>query len=528
MLAALACLGLSTFSALRLPSFFGADERPHFSYTVMLLEGRLPELTDAQPFTDTYPIIERSLTPPDGTPPRQQAIFVANHPPLAYVLAAPAVWLAGAGGSDDWPPLAFRLVNATAMAAGVALAGLLAGELFPRRPGIATSAAVLTAVVPALVSVAGYAHNDGTAFLMTTACLLVTVRLLRRGMTPASLAVASLVAGGALLSRVSSAVAVTAVVAAAAVASWRDSDGVWRADGGVSAAGVARALARAAGSAIVIGATVAAAAGWFFLRNRRLYGTATADTFLLSAFRRTPRGGLRDVLTEGDWQLAMWSKVYGSVHPRLVAGEPERLVAGLVAIGAVGLVVAVARRVRRRSSTDGPTAARPEPGQDTTDGPADPGRSGIGVVGWLILAGFCVGVVLGTASFYADGGSPHPRYLLSIVPLVSALVARALAELPWPRLGTAVIAAVFLAITVSQFARYPDLIDDPTRRRPFLHSAGPAVAQAGALTLAAGALATLVALWIADWWRSRSRPGEAVPDGAEAARRARDVGAARV
>jgi hypothetical protein len=100
--------------------------------------------------------------------------------------------------------------------------------------------------------------------------------------------------------------------------------------------------------------------------------------------------------------------------------------------------------------------------------------------------------------------------------------------LPWPRLGTAVIAAVFLAITVSQFARYPDLIDDPTRRRPFLHSAGPAVAQAGAVTLAAGALATLVALWIADWWRSRSRPGEAVPDGAEAARRARDVGAARV
>ena len=69
VLASLLSFGLMAFLAMRLPPFFGADERAHFSYTVTLLDGRLPEFTDPQPFDDRYPIIQRSLPPPRTTLP---------------------------------------------------------------------------------------------------------------------------------------------------------------------------------------------------------------------------------------------------------------------------------------------------------------------------------------------------------------------------------------------------------------------------------------------------------------------------
>jgi hypothetical protein len=72
VLAGRLCFGLSAYSAARLPPFCGGDERAHFSYTVSLLDGRLPEVTDVQPFADRYPIIERSLDPPGPAPPGRE------------------------------------------------------------------------------------------------------------------------------------------------------------------------------------------------------------------------------------------------------------------------------------------------------------------------------------------------------------------------------------------------------------------------------------------------------------------------
>ena len=473
VLAGLVCLGLSAFSAFRLPSFFGADERPHLSYTVSLLEGRLPELTDRQPFTDRYPIIERSSTPPGATVARRAHIFVAAHPPLAYVLAAPAVWLSGTGSSDDLPVVAFRLVNALAMAAGAAVAGLFAAELFPGRRGIAVSAALLTALVPNLVAVGGYAHNDGTAFLMTTACLLASARLLRHGLSRSRVAAASLLAGATMLTRASAAVAVTALVASAGVAAWRRGGGTWR------------AVARGVGVGFVIAATTAASAGWFYLRNRRLYGTATADSYLLEGLERRPRGSLFDALTEARFHRRMWSQLYGSVHPRLAVSRPAWVIAALAVVVAVGLALALARRLAQRERG---------PSSEAVD-------RHIGLAGWLIVVGFCAGVVATTAQFYADGGGPHPRYLLSVVPVVSALLARALAELPWARVALVVVAGALAAVIVSQFSRYPDLLD--AAARPFTGSAAGTFAQVGAAAVAIGA-GTAVLAWLSvDWWLAR-------------------------
>jgi len=494
LLAGLVCLGLSAFSAFRLPSFFGADERPHFSYTVSLLEGRLPELTDRQPFTDRYPIIERSSIPPGESEPRRANIFVAAHPPLAYVLAAPVVWLAGAGSSDDLPVVAFRLVNALAMAAGVTVAGLLAAELFPGRRGIAVSAALLTAVIPNLVAVGGYAHNDGTAFLLTTTCFLVGARLVRRGLSPSRVAAASLLAGAAMLTRASAAVAVLSVIASAAVAAWRSGGGTWR------------AIGRGAAVVGVISVTAAASAGWFYLRNRRLYGTATADEYLLDGFERVPRGTLVDALTDGRFHWRMWSQLYGSVHPRLGVGRPGLVIGALVVVAAVGLALALGRQRTRREGAE-----------------SDATEHGVGTAGWLILAGSCAGVVGTTAQFFADGGGPHPRYLLSIVPVISALLARALTELPWSRMALVAVAGALAAVTISQFARYPDLID--AAARPFPESAGDTVAQAVAVAVAVGASTAVIAWLYADWRYARDE--EVATASGPSRRRSPSVGTGR-
>jgi hypothetical protein len=340
---------------------------------------------------------------------------------LTYALAAPFVWVAGLTEFDVLPTLAFRLVNAASMAVGVVLAGLLAAELFPGRRLIGFSAAVLTAVVPNLVAVGGYAHNDGAALALTTGCLLVSAHVLRRGLSPARLAAAAAVASGAVLARASSAVAVAAVVASIVVAVWRAGEGR------------GRVVARAAGGAVVVGAAVAVSSGWFYWRNQQLYGTPTADEYLLDGFGRSRRGSVVDVLTDEGFYRHMWSGLYGSVHPRLFVDHAGWVVVALLVVAIVGLAIAVVRRWRGRGAV--PAAAAPA----TSDG--DGPRAGVDVAGWLIVGGYCVGPLVATARFVAEGGSGHPRYLLSLVPVVSAVLARALAELPWPRLVLALVAA---------------------------------------------------------------------------------------
>jgi hypothetical protein len=481
VLAALLSFGLMAFLAVRLPPFFGADERAHFSYTVTLLDGRLPEFTEPQPFTDRYPIIERSLDPPGPEAPRQQAIFVALHPPLTYAVAAPAVWVAGLTPSDALPTLAFRLVNAASMAVGVALAGFFAAELFPGRRGVAVAAALLTAVVPNLLAVGAYAHNDGPAFALTTACLLVSARLLQRGLSPGRLVAGSLLAAAAMSTRASAAVAVAAVVASAVVAAWR------------SGPGLRAAAVRAVGAGLAVGTTAIVAAGWFYVRNQRLYGTPTGDEFAFDALGRQPVATLPEAMTTSAYHSRMWTGLYGTVHPFLPRGNPGWVLAGLALVIVTGLLLALTRRLRAPAS-----------GED------DAGRGGgIGLAGWAILAGFCGAVVLSAARHYASGGGPHPRYLLALVPVVSALLARALAELPWPRLALALVAGTLLAVTSWQVAQFPDLIGDPARPRPFDQATAGAWAQAAALSVAVAAGVGVVALLVSDWWGRRRMPDPA-------------------
>jgi hypothetical protein len=460
---ALASFGLAAYVAFRVPVFFGNDERGHLNYTVAVIEGDLPRLMEHRPADPRFPIVARSYAAPAGDAEGTSA--VANHPPLAYIVAAPFVRLAAYTGDDEAPAVAMRLVNGLGVAIAVALTGLFAAEALPGRDGrsapfVGRGAAGLAAATPNLAGLAGYGHNDGVAFAVAAGALWLSARLLRRGPSRGRVVAALVLAPAALLTRASLGPAVLLLAGAVVVAVWRAGDTAAADDR--PAAGVGRRLGRAGLAGLGVALTTALGAGWFLLRNRRLYGSATADQYLFEHLGRTPRGSVVHVLTGGLFWPTMVDGLYGSVHPRLVVAHPAAVELALLAVLLAGGVAA--------------TVARGRGGQ---------AGSGLGLLGWGLVGGYCLALVVATASFVAKGGGPHPRYLFGLVPVASAVLARGLASLPGRRLALGGTIGMLAAVIASQLARYPGIIADPSHPIPFVDAPLPAGAQAAALALAA-------------------------------------------
>jgi hypothetical protein len=447
---ALASFGVAAYVAFRVPVFFGTDERGHFNYTVAVIEGDLPRLLEHRPADPRFPIVARSYPAPagdaEGTSP------VANHPPLAYVVAAPFVRLAAYAGGDEAPAVAMRLVNGLGVAVGVALTGLFAAEALPGRDGrsapfVGLGAAGLAAATPNVAGMAGYGQNDGAAFAVAAGALWLSARLLRRGPSRGRVAAALVLAPVALLTRASLGPAVLLLAGALALAVWR-----------AGAGGVARRLGMAGLAGTAVGLTTVLGAGWFLLRNEDLYGSATADKFLFEHLGRTPRGSVLHMLTHGPFWPTMLGGLFGSVHPRLVADHP-----GAVELVLLGLLVAGGVAVLAQRGPRGP---------------------GLGALGWALVGGYCLALVVATASFVAKGGNPHPRYLFGLVPVAAALLARGIAALPGRRLVLGGAIGILVAVIASQLARYPRIIAHPSHPIPFSDAPLTAGAQAAVVALA--------------------------------------------
>ncbi|MGH9193294.1 MAG: hypothetical protein ACRDZ0_12590 [Acidimicrobiales bacterium] len=490
---ALVCFGVSAFLALRMPVLLGADEGAHLLYAASVLDGHLPEFTTDHGANDRVPIIDRAL----GQPPREdtRGVWVAYHPPLAYAVSAPFVGVAGELGPYTWPALAMRAVNAAAMATGVVFAGLFASEAFPTRRRVGFAAACITAVVPNVAAVGAAGHNDGVAFALSAASLWVAAAVIRKGPSRRLLLAACGVAAADMLARVSLAPSVALLAGAVLLGALRQ-----RPRKG--------ATARALCGALAVGASALVASGWFYWRNYQLYGSFFSAPH--AGWGRPSPGSLFDILTRSTFHRGMWAQLYASVHARLVFDRADDVLIALVAVLALGLVLAIWRRWRTVRGTsasfehgDGAFAGNPAP-----DAPTD----GIGALGWALVACACAAIVIQTAWFHSQGGGAHSRYLLGVVPVVSALLARAIDELPWPRLALAVVVAGLGGVLVSQLRRFPALIASLIPVRPFDAPAVGAGARAAPVVLALTAAA--VSIWVAvklDRRASASAPTPATP-----------------
>lgn len=443
--------------ALVVPPFHTGDETAHLDYAVQVWTGHLPVFEEGV-----------TLAPHVGSVPPVQ--WVAQHPPLYYLLLAPLV-----GPLVEHGHLVGALYAARAL--NVALVGLLVVVVAwaARRafPGTTATGGTPTAPVAALVvgatawvaRVGGSAYNDVLAAVFATWLFGVAVSAVRSGLTWRRTALLVVVAALCLGVRLHTMVMVAVMVAVvlAGVLLRDPSDPSRRGD-----------RARAVVLVLGVPGAVAATTGWFWLRNVRLTGSVTGGhpDWAAENLDRVVRPVLDVLLDGGVWVRLLAVFGYGAV--------PDAV--GVVLLLAVPALLALLGVIRR--------ARGPAPGIARGVVPDLPG---------VLIAASGAGVIVVTlvmqALYTAGGGSPHPRYLLLVVAPLVLLVARGLTELgvhsnramaagiaAWCAIPL-VDQAVWIAVSAPRYAgTWPD---GP------MSVGGAWIAWAGALLCVAGAVAGL-------------------------------------
>lgn len=403
---ALAGLGfcLSTICAFTLPVLLAPDERAHLGYVEVLLEGDLPTVDRDIPVDGRFIVLRQYYPDGSASAGRYGDVWVANHPPLAYLVATPVAWAASAVGFDRGAPMAMRLLSGLGMLVGVLATVAVSDALLPAERRTAAVAAGLVALTPALVSIGGYGYTDGFAFAVGTSLLAVLLRVARWGPTRPRFVALVALGSAALLSRSS----LLPLVPLAAV--------VWLSR--TWGQGPARALVR---SAIVVVVPVLAG-GWFYLRNVDLYGSATGSGYLQEKFRRSDSGTTLRLLARPRFLLGAWQDLWGSFSDfgdrvsvgsgRTIVGSPASRIGsrlliggGLAALAVLGWVGSWWRERARR-----------------------PRRAAW--LSWGAATGWTVVGVVGMASFVSGGGTPHARYLLPALSVIATVLAGGFARLP--------------------------------------------------------------------------------------------------
>ena len=113
--------------AFQQPPFVAPDETAHLGYAHEIADLRLPEIDRAPDIPDWA--VQWQAEADSREDDRYRGVWVANHPPLHYVLTAPLIWLAELTDRADGGLLYLRLANVLFAAVGVALTYLLGTEL---------------------------------------------------------------------------------------------------------------------------------------------------------------------------------------------------------------------------------------------------------------------------------------------------------------------------------------------------------------------------------------------------------------
>jgi hypothetical protein len=447
--AMLAFLTLAGVQAVAVRPYLPPDELYHVGYAASVLDGRLPTLTTPVPGGRV------PLMPADGRPRR---VYVANHPPLFYVVMAVPLGLGERLGAPRASLVAARLLSAALAAAGLVMVAWLALVLAPARPRVAVGAAWLAALLPSLPHVSAFVYNDGLGFLAASAALVAAVAVIRLGPTVPRLAGLAAATAAAALTRAPGLVlvAVAAMATAAGILLWHRGR-------------PARPVLAAAGCAVLVAGTAGGSAIWFYLRNRSLYGSLTGAVYNQRLFGFKPQDHVTQLLGSPAYPLRLYDGLWVWTRfnlPRVPTLPLLVAIPRLLALAAgIGLVLAAIEGLRGRRPAG-------------WDAPA--------VAAWVLAVGWGVAVYVMVASYDGHGGHTHPRYLFPGLAVLAVTGALGLDRLPGARRGLWIGAAVLaqLALTGAAWAGFVTALRG---RRP----AGPADL--------AGAVADLVAAGGAHW-----------------------------
>lgn len=471
------------------PPYRYIDEQAHVGYVLAIQSAHLPTIdTPIDQANGGVALRARLAIEPE----RRRDIWVANDPPLPYVLAAGPAAISRALGWSGGPLIGLRLFNAASMAGAVVFAGRLGRGLAGGDQRVGLVAGGLLAALPHVGFIGGVGFTDGPALLCALAMLHALVSVCRSGPARRQVALVGLwCAMGAAVRPMTAALAAAVAAMTFVVVAWRWAQARRRAEPVHPADD--RRLTKAAEpvwTMLVLAVPTLALSGWWYVRNIHLYGDATGSQRLFDKFFREPSGERPiDIVRHPSVWRETLRTLFTRRQERPLASDPTwwwlwlkwGVVACLAATVVVVAVDQVLARRRLRATTGTKTGTEP--------------RST--VQGWLgAYASIAVVVVL-IAQHAAGGGTPHPRYALPALGVLVGAVAFVVVRFGTRWAGVALI-AVFLSIQARQVplaskanSIQPTLLADSTLVAPY----GPPWWRLGGVAaMAVGAAVLLVAI----------------------------------
>ena len=471
-------VGTGWYQVFDVAPYYHADEQAHVGYVQELLHGRLPTIDTHIDDRESSGVLHERLK---LTPDRNDDIWVANNPPVAYVTFVPAAAVGRVLDLPTGPLVPMRITNLLFFGASVVVVARLGRRLAGDDPTVGILAAALVATVPYVGAMSGAAYVDGIALLCTVAMLDALVALTLAGPTRRQVVALSVwCALGAGVRPMTAAFAGAVGAMAMAVVLLRTIQ-QRRAAAPEDPEDAAPTRAGLLWSGAVMAVPTLVLDGWYYLRNRRLYGDPTASEHLFTKFDRTAR----DLPLTDVWRHEVWAPPVETLvnrrMPLAVARTPTTLWQvtwwALIAFALVATAIVVVDQVAARR--------RGEP-------PRTP------ALGWLAAAALVVVVVGLTLQHWQGGGNIHPRYLLFGVVIVAVAVAFPLVRLRARWAGAALVGA----LVALQAEEIPDM-NRTIREQPWMTRAPrvlvnaigpPSVRFLGIVIMAVGLVALVVAL----------------------------------
>ncbi|NYD85224.1 hypothetical protein [Cellulomonas oligotrophica] len=313
-------LGAAVLALVSLPWEGTGDSYFHLDYAYQLWHGSVPD--------PRGPVLDSPVHPDYSSEARQ---YASAHPPLLYLLAAPAVGVLWDSG--HWA-MAIFVMRALVLAFGVgtylvlAHAGWTLGGRYRETAAVALPLLATTTTV--FVRFSSEVYNDVPVTFFSVAAVVLTLRALQDGVTARrALLMGAVVAGGAATKStflLTAAVAGTFFVAAT----------LWHTGPGRSRL---RAVAAAVWPSVVLPALTI---GWFYLHNALLSGNPVRSTPKIPVEGRSPRT-LSDNLTNPEFWLIYPKGFFGSIPWRDLDSVNRIASLALVAVAAAAVALWLVR-----------------------------------------------------------------------------------------------------------------------------------------------------------------------------------------